>query len=262
MAAELKSADGTMTVAGHLTELRRRLFIIVAAVLAFSVLAFIFVQVFVDLMLGLSEGFHFVYLTPAELVTAYILLSVVLGVVFASPIVLWQIWVFVSPGLEAEEKRSVKTAIAAGFVFFLLGALFCFFVVLPMTLRFFYSFNGSTDIAANISFQSYMNFVLSMLVVFGLIFEMPVLSFMLARLGVLKAEWLRKGRKYAVLLVFIVAAIITPPDVISQLMTAAPMLLLYELSIYVVGIANKLRAKEQAERAEEDNDTDEITSVE
>ncbi len=244
MAAELKTGDSTMTVAGHLAELRRRLFIIVLALLGFSVLAFVFVQSFVDLMLGLSEGFHFVYLSPSELVTAYIKFSLVLGLVFASPIILWQVWAFVSPGLEGEERRSVKIAIGAGFLFFLLGAVFCYFVVLPMTLQFFYNFNGSKEITANISFNSYMNFVLSMMLVFGLIFEMPVLSFLLARLGVLQGMWLRKGRKYAILLVFIVAAIITPPDVVSQLMTAVPMLLLYELSIYVALAANKLRDRE------------------
>ena len=253
MAANVKDGNGTMTVAGHLAELRRRLFIIILSLLGFSVLAFIFVQSFVDLILGLSEGFQFVYLAPAELVTAYLKFAVVLGLVFSSPIILWQVWAFVSPGLEGEEKRSVKTAIGAGFGFFLLGALFCFFVMLPMTLRFFYNFNGSKDIAASISFDSYMNFVLSLLVVFGVIFEMPVLSFLLARLGVLKAQWLKKGRKYAILLVFIVAAIITPPDVVSQFMTAVPMILLYELSIYVTVAANRLhqQAAESAQSADE-----------
>lgn len=244
MAGKIQATDSTMTVAGHLAELRRRLFVIVLSLLGFSVLAFVFVQNFVDLILRLSEGFHFVYLSPAELVTAYVKFSLVLGLVFSSPIILWQVWAFVSPGLEGEEKRSVKTAIGAGFLFFLLGTVFCYFVVLPMTLQFFYNFNGSTEITANISFNSYMNFVLSMMVVFGLIFEMPVLSFLLARLGILQGDWLRKGRKYAILLVFIVAAVITPPDVVSQLMTAAPMLLLYELSIYVALAANKLYERE------------------
>lgn len=245
MPAEIKPTDKSMTVAGHLAELRKRLFIMVAALLGFSVLAFVFVESFVELMLGLSEGFSFVYLAPAELVTSYLKFAVVLGLVFSSPILLWQVWAFVSPGLQGREKQSVKTAILAGFVFFLVGALFCYFIVLPMTLQFFYHFNGSTNITASISFNNYMNFILSMLVVFGLVFEMPVLSFMLARLGILQPQWLRKGRKYAVLLVFIVAAIITPPDVVSQLMTAVPMLGLYELSICVASAAGKLRTREE-----------------
>ena len=244
------AADGSeMTVAGHLRELRRRLLVSVAAVLGFSVLAFIFIQRFVDLMLRLSAQFHFVYLSPAELVTAYLKLSVVLGLVFASPVILWQVWAFVRPGLTAGEQRSARTALIAGFGFFLLGALFCYAVVLPMTLQFFYSFNASKAITASISFDSYMTFVLGMLVVFGAVFEMPVLSYLLGRLGLVRSEWLRKGRKYAILLIFIVAAIITPPDVVSQVMTAIPMLALYELSVFVCRQAEKRRPPAEADEA-------------
>lgn len=240
---------GTMSVAGHLRELRKRLVNSVCAVLGFSVLAFIFIQKFVDLMLRLSSDFSFVYLAPAELVTAYLRLAVVLGLVFASPVILWQVWAFVSPGLTDGERRSGKIALVAGFGFFLIGALFCYAVVLPMTLSFFYGFNSSKDIAASISFDSYMTFVLGMLVVFGAVFEMPVLSYLLGRVGVLHADWLRKGRKYAILLIFIVAAIITPPDVVSQVMTAIPMIALYELSAVVCARAEKNRPPE--EKAEE-----------
>ena len=139
-------------------------------------------------------------------------------------------------------------------MFFLLGALFCFLVVLPITLQFFYNFNGSTEITASISFNNYMNFILGMVVAFGIVFEMPVLSFLLARLGLLKPEWLVSARKYAILLVFIVAAVITPPDVVSQLMTAVPMLVLYEISIFVSRRAYK-------ERKTEDEDEDSLAEV-
>lgn len=231
----------SMTVAGHLRELRKRLLISLAVLLGFSVIAFVFIQKFVDAMLRLSAQFHFVYLTPAELVTSYLKLSVVLGLVFASPVILWQLWAFVSPGLTMGERRGARTALVAGFVFFLLGALFCYAAVLPMTLQFFYGFNASKDITATISFDSYMTFVLGMLLVFGVVFEMPVLSYLLGRLGLARAEWLKKGRKYAILLIFIVAAIITPPDVVSQIMTAIPMLALYELSVFVCQQAEKRR---------------------
>lgn len=222
-----------MTVAGHLTELRRRLFWSVLAFAALSVVSFIFIQRFVDLAIGLSPEFDFVYLSPSELVTSYMKLALVLGLVFSSPFILWQIWAFIQPGLTEEEGRSALSAVAAGFVFFLIGAVFCFTVILPITLQFFYNFNNSKDITAAISFNSYMSFILGMLVAFGVVFEMPVLSFLLARLGLLKPSLLVAGRKYAILLVFILAAIITPPDVISQIMTAIPMIGLYELSIAV-----------------------------
>lgn len=238
-----------MTVAGHLNELRRRLFWIVLVFVAATVVCFLFIQKFVDLALAMSPGFSFVYLSPSELVTSYMKLSIVLGLVFSSPFILWQVWAFIQPGLTEEEGKSALSAIVAGFVFFLIGALFCFFVMLPITLQFFYNFNGSKEIAASISFNNYMNFVLGMLVAFGLIFEMPVLSFLLSRLGLLKPQILVSARKYAILLVFVVAAVITPPDIVSQLMTAVPMLGLYELSILVSRAAYRARKPEEDEEA-------------
>ena len=236
-----------MTVSGHLNELRRRLFWMAAVFVAASVVCFLFIERFVELALAMSPDFNFVYLSPSELFTSYLKLACVLGLVFSSPFILWQIWAFIQPGLTEEEGKSSLSAIVAGFVFFLLGAIFCFLVILPITLQFFYNFNGSTEITASISFNNYMNFILSMVVAFGIVFELPVLSYLLARLGLLKPEWLVSVRKFAILLVFVIAAAITPPDVVSQLMTAVPMLLLYELSIFVCRRAYRSRKAEESD---------------
>ena len=249
-----------MTVTGHLTELRQRLFWSVLVFVALSVVSFIFIQRFVDVALALSPEFHFVYLSPSELVTSYMKLALVLGLVFASPFILWQVWAFVSPGLTPVESRSAGAAVVAGFACFLVGAAFCFVVILPITLQFFYNFNGSLDITPNISFNNYMSFILGMLVAFGVVFEMPVLSYLLARLGFLGPELLVKGRKYAILVIFILAAIITPPDVVSQIMTAVPMIGLYELSIFVCRAA--ARRREAAGDDEEDEAEDEVEDEE
>ncbi len=245
-----------MTVAGHLTELRRRLFWSALAFVAMSVVCFIFIQRFVDAALALSPDFSYVYLSPSELVTSYMKLALVLGLVFSSPVILWQIWAFVQPGLTAREARAARAALVAGFLCFLAGMAFCFFVILPVTLQFFYSFNGSKDITASISFNNYMNFVLGMLTAFGIVFEMPVLSFLLARLGLLKPKFLISARKYAIVLVFVLAAIITPPDVVSQFMAAIPMIALYEISIAVSRVAAKKRrdGEEDDDRANEDGE--------
>lgn len=251
-----------MTIAGHLSELRRRLVWCALVYVAASVVCFIFIQKFVDMALALSPDFQFVYLTPSELVTSYMKLALILGLVFSSPFILWQVWAFIQPGLTRRERRAALSAIVAGFVFFVLGAVFCFTVILPITLQFFYNFNGSKEIAANISFNSYMSFILGMLVAFGVVFEMPVLSFLLSRLGLLKPQILVTGRKYAVLVVFIVAAVITPPDVVSQLMTAVPMLGLYELSIVVSRAACKMRGPEEDDDDSEDEDEEEETDGE
>ena len=145
----------------------------------------------------------------------------------------------------------------SGFGFFLLGMAFCYFLILPLTLRFLYEFNGSIDIAANISFSYYMNFVLGMLVAFGAVFEMPVLSYLLSRLGILKPSLLISGRKYAILIIFFIAAVITPPDVLSQIMTGIPMIGLYELSILVSRRAAAKRAAEGDDDDDDDDDDDE-----
>lgn len=241
-----------MTVTGHLKELRRRLFLSVIVYVALAGLSFAFIQFFVDAATGLSPQFDFVYLAPSELVMSYMKLALLLGLVFAAPFILWQAWAFIAPGLTAREKKSASAALVAGFFCFVIGMVFCYLLVLPMTLEFFYNFNRSTDIAATISFDSYMSFILGMLVAFGLVFEMPVLSFLLARLGILQPVWLVKGRKFAILIIFILAAIITPPDVVSQFMTGVPMIGLYELSIAVSKAAarQRERAEEHAEDAE------------
>ena len=246
-----------MTVTGHLKELRSRIFKCVLAFIALSVVCFAFIQRFVDAVLALSPEFSFVYLSPSELLTSYMKLSLILGLVFASPIILWEIWAFVKPGLTKRESSSVRSAVVAGFGCFLVGMAFCYFLILPMTLKFLYDFNGSVAIEANISFSYYMNFVLGMLVAFGAVFEMPVLSYLLSRLGILNPQTLVKARKYAVLVVFLVAAIITPPDVLSQIVTAIPMLGLYELSILVSRAAAKKRGDGGEDEDEDEDGEDE-----
>lgn len=246
-----------MTVTGHLKELRSRVFKCVLAFIALSVVCFAFIQRFVDAALALSPSFSFVYLSPSELLTSYMKLALILGLVFSSPVILWEIWAFVRPGLTQREAGSARSAVVAGFVFFLIGMAFCWALILPLTLEFLYSFNGSVDIAANISFSYYMNFILGMLVAFGAVFEMPVLSYLLSRLGILKPQALVKARKYAVLAVFLIAAIITPPDVLSQIMTAIPMLALYELSILVSRAAAKRAKGDDPDDDDEEDDEDE-----
>jgi len=184
-----------MSLAGHLRELRRRLFWAVLVFAALSVVCFLFIERFVDLALAISPGFDFVYLAPSELVTSYMKLALALGLVFSLPFILWQLWAFVQPGLTEREEWAARPALIAGVIFFILGVVFCYFIVLPMTLRFFYNFNGSQEIQASISFNTYLNFLLGMLAAFGLVFEMPPVSFILARLGILKPALLVKGRK-------------------------------------------------------------------
>jgi sec-independent protein translocase protein TatC len=181
--------------------------------------------------MGLDAGFTFVYLSPSELLTAYFKLAAVFGLFVSLPVILYELWRFASPALELSEKKAGRAGLAAGFVFFLLGMVFCYFIALPFMVRFLSNFNTSEYIASNISVAEFLNFMLGMLVTFGLVFELPILTLMLSRLRLLRPAWMVRTRKYAVLVIFIIAAVVTPPDVLSQVMIALPMIGLYELSI-------------------------------
>lgn len=238
-------ARSVMPVTAHLRELRRRSFFCILIVLVLFIAAFVFVQPLVDLLLKLGDGFSFVYLAPAELVTAYMHVAFVAALCCASPFLLFEIWAFIAPGLTDAEKRKGVLALIGGFLFFLFGAAFCYFIILPFTLDFFVRFNTSQAIEANISFASYLRFVLGMLAAFGALFEFPMLTILLSQAGVLKPAYMVSARKYAVLIIFILAAVITPPDAVSQIVAAVPMILLYEISILLCRITAKKRNNEK-----------------
>ena len=129
-----------------------------------------------------------------------------------------------------------------------MGVAFAYFISLPFMLRFLIQFTGEVDVSASISIQQYVSFLLTVFVIFGLVFELPVVSVLLTGLGLVKAEWLVKGRKVMIVVIFVLAAIITPPDIVSQVMVAVPMLLLYEVSIFLSRAVGKMK-KTTAEAA-------------
>lgn len=153
------------------------------------------------------------------------------GLVIALPYVIYQIWCFVSPGLSKRERRAALPGIAAGTFFFALGVVFCYFVVLKVCLMFFWKYSDYLGINQQWTIGYYLSFVVSMLLAFGVAFEMPVLTALLARFGLVTGSWLASQRVYAILAIFVIAALVTPPDVISQLLLGIPMIGLYELSI-------------------------------
>ena len=169
-----------------------------------------------------------------------------------SPFSFYQIWAFIAPGLYKEEKRAILPLAFFSTLFFIAGASFCFFLVFPIAFQFFMGF--ATDaIVPMISVEEYLSFALKLLIAFGLVFEMPLFAYFLSRFGLLTPAFMRRQRRYAILLIFITAAILTPPDVFSQCLMAMPMLLLYEVSIYVSKVAYREKKKpaEENETAEE-----------
>ncbi len=176
-----------------------------------------------------------VFLSPPDAFVAY--WNVVLwgGVVVSSPYIFFHIWDFVAAGLLPDEKKIVHIYGPVALALFLFGGTFAFFVVLPMSLQFFLGY-AAEGIRPLITLDKYVAYVVNVVLAFAVAFELPVLLFMLARLGVVQRAWLIEKRKFAVVAVLIVAAVLTPPDVVSQLMLAVPLVLLYELGIVFAGL--------------------------
>ncbi len=241
--------DGSMSLSGHLKELRNRILICVILLVAMFGLCLSFAPQIVTALtnMGVKYDYVYVYIAPQELFLVYMNVALVGAVVICFPVLAYQIYAFCSPGLSSKERVYISGSLIAGGLCFLAGVAFAYFISLPFMLRFLIQFTGQVDVAASISIQSYVSFLLTVFVIFGLVFELPVVSVLLTGLGLVKAEWLVRGRKVMVVLIFVMAAIITPPDIVSQIMVAIPMLGLYELSIALsrmVGRAKKAAAAE------------------
>jgi sec-independent protein translocase protein TatC len=153
----------------------------------------------------------------------------------ALPVVLWQMWAFVAPGLYSHEKKLVLPLVVSSTVLFFVGVAFCYFFVFGQVFKFIQSF-APKSIAATPDIEAYLDFVLSMFLAFGLAFEVPIVVVVLARMGIVSIEKLKAFRSYFIVLAFVIAAIVTPPDVVSQLALAIPMCILYEIGIWAAQI--------------------------
>lgn len=238
--------DGDMPLSGHLRELRNRLLLCGLVLLAAALAGLHFAPRLVEqlLAIGRQYGYRFVYIAPQELLMQYFGMALLFAVCTALPVLCWQTWAFVRPGLRAHENTLFLFAMGSGLVCFAAGVVFALRIMLPFMLYFLSTLGGGGSIEAAISVQNYMTFLMTVFVVFGIVFELPVVSILLTSLGLLRVEWMKKGRRVVVVLTFVVAALITPPDVVSQVMVAIPMLLLYELSIVLCSVFQKFRKTE------------------
>lgn len=244
-----KNSKDVMGLVDHLKELRNRLIIVIVVFLAVTIFSFNYVDDIVILLIEYAKkmGYAMVYLSPGELFKEYIRLSIISGIALSSPVIIFQLWAFIRPGLKKGENAVVFLSLLAGFICFLGGAAFAYFIALPMMLNFFATVDHSQAITATISIQNYLSFVMSTLITFGIVFEMPVITALLSQLGLLIPEWLTKGRRVIIVVIFIIGAIITPPDVISQILVSVPMLFLFEISVILCKIINKRKIKREKE---------------
>jgi len=232
-----------LPLTAHLQELRRRLILSFVAVGAGFALCYTFAQTIFDilavpLLKMMPTGGSLIFTSVAEAFFTYMKVAFIAGLILASPFVLYQIWAFVAPGLYRNEKKYVVPFVLAGSFFFALGIFFGYYVALPVGFRFLLGF--ATDFIKPMpSMKEYLSFSIKFLLAFGLMFEFPVVLVLLARIGVVDSKTLAKQRKYAILLIFIFAAVLTPPDILSQVLVALPLMGLYELSILLSKIFGK-----------------------
>lgn len=230
-----------LTLIEHLEELRKRLIISLVALFWGMLLTFIFWQdqVYSILMAPLNNlGRELVLLTVTEGFMLQIKIAFLGGLIIASPVILWQIIGFVLPALYKRERKTFWLIFISSILLFILGILFAYCYVLGVGLEFLL-INCSGDFVSMLSASKYLSFTLCFLVPFGVAFQIPIVTYIFTKLGILTPKKLRQNRSYIIVTIFIIAAILTPPDVFSQIMLALPMLFLYEVSIIISILVEK-----------------------
>ncbi len=236
----------SLTLVEHLTELRKRLIYSSVVLIVSIFVSYSFSEMIVKYIIDIAPNINFVFIAPAELLLSYVKIAVISGFVVSAPFLILQIWIFVSPGLKKKEKRTIATSLFVGGIFFIAGVVFAFLVVLPIMLQFFMGFQIE-EIEEMISFSSYLTFVINTLLSFGIIFELPIIMVILTRFRIISVSFIKKNRKYTILIIFIVAAILTPPEVITQILLAVPMILLFEVGVLFASIVERKEKKKKAE---------------
>lgn len=242
MGDEVEARNNSLV--GHLTELRIRvvrcayiLFIATGICYSFSEKIFDFIRG--PILPYLPNG-GLIYTGPLDKFMAHIKISFVCGILISCPFLFYQIWKFVAPGLYAKERKYATGITTAASILFLLGASFAYFIVLPMAFKFLMQYGGDVD-KPMISIDQYLGFFNQMCLMFGAAFEMPLILVVMGMFGIISHAFLKEKRRYAIMTLAVLCAIITPPDLLSMIMMFVPMLFLYEIAVIFVGIVERRR---------------------
>lgn len=245
-----KSGKGKQTIetayplSQHLTELRKRLVYIFICLLLVFIVVYSQSRFFMDLLFApikplLPVGSNLTYLKLTEAFVTELKLCLIIALMISTPFLLYQLWRFVAPGLYAQERKYMFGFVFSASLLFFSGASFAYFIVFPLGFKFFLAYASGGSIVANLSIAWYLSFVMQLLLAFGVVFELPVIMFFLTKIGLVNDKMLKKYRGIAIVMIFILAAILTPPDIISQTTMAIPLLILYELSIVIAKVFGK-----------------------
>ncbi len=236
----MSNEEKKLSVLGHLVELRERLTRSLIAVVITTILSFIFYKQIFDILMGsLPQGINLIYVDMTEMVGTIMRVCLVSGIMLATPYLTYELIMFVSPALTRKEKRYVYLILPWIALMFAAGVVFAYFIIMPRMIEFLLSF-GSDIATPQIRIGNYISVVTRLLLVVGLVFEMPVLTTFLSRLGVIKPKWLADKRKVAIILAFVLAGMITPTiDPVNQTIVAVPLIILYEMSIWLAKLVHK-----------------------
>ena len=270
------NADGEMTFLQHLEELRWHIIRALVAVVAGAIIAFVFKNIIFDKVILAPNNPDFITnrilcqladlmnvpalcinQDPIDLIsikmsgqfTTHINISLVAGLIIAFPYVFWEFWSFFRPALYDKERKYARGAVSMASLLFLAGVVFGYFIITPLSINFLGSYRVSDVITNQINITSYIGSVTSVALSAGITFELPIVVFFLARVGIITPEFMRKYRRHAIVLVLVLAAVITPPDVFSLILVTIPLILLYEVSIFIAASVIRKRAEDDEAEA-------------
>lgn len=234
-------SEKNMSMTEHLEELRRRLFMTLIGFVITFIIGFATAKpIIVYLQKAATErGLTLNVFRVLDPVFVYMQMAFVVGIVLLSPIILYQIWAFISPGLYKNEQRVTLSFIPISVVLFLLGIAFSYFILFPYILHFMSALGNTLEVNNVLGLNEYFRFLLQITLPFGIVFQLPILVMFLTRLGIITPQFLSKIRKYAYFVLLIIAGLVTPPDVISQVIVMVPLVILYEISIIIARFSYK-----------------------
>ncbi len=233
------SDDKRLTVLEHISELRRRLIRCLIAVSVTTIISFVFAKQIFEILKSPAGEINLIFIEMTEMIGTYMRVSLVSGIILAMPYLVYQLIMFISPALTRREKKRVYLILPWVALMFVGGVIFAYFILVPPAVKFLVTF-GSDIATPQIKIGNYISIVSRLLLSIGLVFEMPVITTFLARLGIITPKWLSDKRRPAIILAFILAAIITPTfDPVNQILVAAPLIILYEVSIWLAKLVQR-----------------------
>lgn len=239
------ASDVEMSFLDHVEELRWRIIYAIIGILIFTIVAWIFIDPLIEIVLlkpARDANASLQNLRPFGQLFLYVQVAIIVGIVASLPNIFYQLWQFIAPALKKRERKYILWIVFFSTFCFLAGIAFAYFVMLPLTMKFAAQF-GTAEISNEFAIDEYMSIIISVMLAAGVIFELPMISFFLSKLGILTPKFMRKYRRHAIVIILVLAAFLTPgADPVSQVILAVPLVLLYEISIFISKISSKKSA--------------------